>query len=245
MKIDYAIMSSDDNPLYLDFWPIVAKAWKRLGIQPVLIYFGNKEVDRECGLVINQEPNMVNVPLATCWMRFWMAGQMEGVSIITDIDMIPLSKWYFVDQIEDYPKHSYLHINPCIETYSRYPSCYHIASGEKYKQVLEMNNDFNSSYIEMLSKNYDNSTCYIKGGNNKWCFDEYYCTEKMQKNMDLVTLIDRPEGQSGHRIDRTRWIYSEDKLSKGYYFDSHSLRPYDQHKKEIDRLIEIVFKDID
>jgi len=28
MKIDKAIMSSDDNPLYLDFWQSVSKVWK-------------------------------------------------------------------------------------------------------------------------------------------------------------------------------------------------------------------------
>ena len=29
MKIDYVIVSSDDNPMYLDFWPIVSKIWKK------------------------------------------------------------------------------------------------------------------------------------------------------------------------------------------------------------------------
>lgn len=238
-------MSSDDSPLYLDFWPIVSKAWKRLGIEPVLIHCGAKRPDSSLGTIYSIDNTIENMPLAMCWVRYWLAGQMRGVSIITDIDMIPLSKWYFVQQIEDYPTHSYLHLNPCIETYSRFPSCYHVASGSMYQKVLELGDDWNKSYSELLSKSFDNSTCYIKGGNDKWCFDEYQATEMILKNKHLVTLINRDGGQSGNRIDRTDWIYDEDKLSKGLYYDSHSLRPYSEFEKEIDRMVRIAFKDID
>ncbi len=37
MKIKYAIMGSDMNPLYYDFWPIISKVWKEVfDITPVL-----------------------------------------------------------------------------------------------------------------------------------------------------------------------------------------------------------------
>ena len=38
MKIKYAVVSSNNDPTYLDFWPYVAKAWKRIGIEPVLLF---------------------------------------------------------------------------------------------------------------------------------------------------------------------------------------------------------------
>jgi hypothetical protein len=28
-KIDYVVMGANKNPLYLDFWPIVSKIWKK------------------------------------------------------------------------------------------------------------------------------------------------------------------------------------------------------------------------
>ena len=53
MKINKAIMSIDDNPLYADFWPVVSKVWYlRFGIEPVLIYFGKKELSESYGTVI-------------------------------------------------------------------------------------------------------------------------------------------------------------------------------------------------
>lgn len=43
MKIDNVILSSNDSKTYLDFWPIVSKAWKNIDIEPILIYTGKKK----------------------------------------------------------------------------------------------------------------------------------------------------------------------------------------------------------
>jgi len=38
MKIDYIIVSTNDNNLYKDFWPVVKKLWYELiGIKPILV----------------------------------------------------------------------------------------------------------------------------------------------------------------------------------------------------------------
>jgi hypothetical protein len=50
-------------------------------------------------------------------------------------------------------------------------------------------------------------------------------------------MRNRIGGQSGHRIDRTDWNYDIEKVKSGYYYDSHSIRPYKQHKEAIDKLI--------
>ena len=54
MKIDRVILSSDTNPYYLDFWPIVAKAWVKMGIKPTLALVGNEpvEIDESLGDII-------------------------------------------------------------------------------------------------------------------------------------------------------------------------------------------------
>ena len=49
MKIDTVILSSNDNPNYIQFWPIVSEAWSLMGVEPILIYTGNKiEPKRKC-----------------------------------------------------------------------------------------------------------------------------------------------------------------------------------------------------
>ena len=43
MKIDYVLVGTNDNPLYLDFWPVISKVWKTVfNITPVLGYITKK-----------------------------------------------------------------------------------------------------------------------------------------------------------------------------------------------------------
>lgn len=234
-------MSSDDNPMYLDFWPVVSKMWrKKIGVIPVLLYFGkdHQKIDTTYGHVINFD-TPTKTPIATCWARYWFAAQQcHKVCIISDIDMIPLSTQYFVRQIENYDaEKSYLHLNPCIETYGRLPSCYHVATGDNFHSHLEIGDvNFEDSLKKLLYFNFDNSNCFIKGeGDPHWCYDEFYATEVL-KNKDII-MLPREGGQSGRRIDRTDWNYDAGLLRNGYYYDSHSLRPYQQFKNEIDQLL--------
>jgi len=45
-------------------------------------------------------------------------------------------------------------------------------------------------------------------------------------------------GIANNRIDRVRWTYDKNKLQKGGYIDSHSLRPYSEYKNRIDKLVQ-------
>jgi hypothetical protein len=229
MKIDFAIMASDESH-YLDFWPLVSEQWKLLGIEPVLLYFGKgRPTDKS---VIVFEDKGYDLRIATCFARYWYAATLkEKVGIITDIDMIPLSKCYFVDQIETL--NSYVHINPCIETYSRLPSCYHIATGNEYAKILELTDTFENDYKKLTSKVYNNKECFI-GDNKYWCFDEFYATEMINKN-ENVLFLDRKGGQNGHRLDRENWHYDP----KQEYYDIHSLRPFKEHEKKIIKIVEL------
>ena len=55
MKINYVLLSSDENPLYLDFWPIVSKFWlEKFKITPILGLISDKDtslIKNEYGFV--------------------------------------------------------------------------------------------------------------------------------------------------------------------------------------------------
>ena len=69
MKIDYCLLSSDENPFYLDFWPLVSKVWKlRFKIEPILIFIGKVPIPNYYGTVILQPPIPdINLPLQSQW----------------------------------------------------------------------------------------------------------------------------------------------------------------------------------
>ncbi len=233
MKIDYAVMSSD-NSHYLDYWPVISYIWeKKIGITPILLYFGDDYLHSTIGGIVNMGQCKKPIGITTCWSRYWWACQQEDkVSIITDIDMIPLSKDHFTIDLEKYPQSSYIHLNDCISTYSRLPSCYHVASGHTFKDVLQIDSDFEKSLDILLSMNYNNKECYIDENNKHWCYDEFWATEKilLSERKDIYLL---KRDMSKDRIDRTNWQWDKNMQ----YIDSHLLRPYKDYLFEIQEII--------
>lgn len=240
MKIQKVIHSTNSNNLYLDFWPIVSKVWSlKFNIQPILLYVNDKDVsiDNTYGDVIKFDP-IKNIPieLQSLWIRYWYTSQEpDTIFMISDIDMIPLSTYYFIDKISSISDDKYIHLNPCIETYGLIPSCYHIAKGRKFTEILKLADTFEVDIKKII--NFD------KSYSNGWFNDEKYATNCILSSTDTnIILLPREDGQNGRRIDRTNWKYDIDLVKANYYFDAHSIRPYENYKSEIDKLVNITLE---
>lgn len=240
MKIDCAIVSSNNNKLYLDFWPYVSKIWKvKFDIEPILLYVGDDEPDisREYGRVIRVRPS-TKYPeyIQSLFVRYWYATTLgDKVGIISDIDMFPISTYYFKDRIKDVEDGKYVHLNPCIGTYGLIPSCYHVARGDTFKSVFCLQDGFEESLAALEKNN-------RLAGQEYWFADEIFATKKIAEHnkQDAFVLMARANGQNGHRIDRSKWKYSESMLSQGYYWDAHMIRPVDKYKLEIEKLMGLI-----
>ena len=248
MKIQKAIHSSNDNPLYLDFWPVVSKIWRLyFNIEPILLYFGNQDVSTEYGSVIKL-PKVENIPepIQTLWSRYWYTvNEPDTTFIISDIDMIPLSKKYFIENIKDVDEFKYVHINPCIDSYGMFPSCYHIAKGSVFAQTLDLDNDWKDSLNTLLSFFQNTENTNHPSLAFGWFYDEKYSTYKIIKNLsgsNNFVAIPRTQGQEGRRIDRSFWTYDINLLKKEYYYDAHCIRPYSKYKIEIDELSDLLLE---
>lgn len=233
-------MSSNSNPMYLDFWPIVSRVWlQKFNITPILYYIDENhdvEIDETYGIVKRLKP-VKNVPiyLQCLWVRYWSFSEYSNdVCIISDIDMFPLSQEYFIDSIS-HIKEKYVHLNPCLDSYGTLPSCYHISKGSLFSEILSLDSSFDVSVKALNDLN-------IGGGpKEQWFADERFSSKKIldyqKENSNSVVLLPRKGGQNGRRIDRTNWKYDQSKLSEGYYYDGHSIRPYLNHKAKIDEML--------
>jgi hypothetical protein len=243
MRIHYAIVSCNSDPFYLDFWPLVSKLWKtRLGITPVLCYVDsceNSSISREYGVVTRYEP-IDDIPLTfqAQWARFFEASRYEGeVVVISDIDMLPLSRYFFVEQIVDIDENLYLHLSPYPERFPIVPAPYNVAKGNLIKQVLEIGDSWPDSCRSvykrklgpMIQPAHLDAPLY-------WCTDEYYLGMQISRYPDqsVFHFLTREGGLNGRRIDRACWNYSKKLLGQNYYFDAHCPRPYNQFKHLID-----------
>lgn len=248
MKIDKAVHSVNNNKSYLDFWEPVSMIWKeKFNIEPILYYFYKNyfeediEISEKYGKVhriklIEGIPEAIQI----MWSRYYMPSMdLDSIQIISDIDMFPMSRKYFVDQISTVENNKYVHINPCIDSYGILPSCYHIAKGNLYKKYLELPETWEESILSVIKSGFGKTI----NGNDLWFADEEYATSKILKNKDDdVVFIKRKNGQNGHRIDRSNWIYDSNKVLNQEYFDSHSIRPFQANKKEIEKLINLIME---
>ena len=97
MKIDRVIVSTTSHKNYINFWPIVSKSWKNLGIIPTLIYTSNKKIK------FDSEQDVLNInvrgidPIFTAQNARLLVPSLypNDVCLTSDIDIMPLSKNYF------------------------------------------------------------------------------------------------------------------------------------------------------
>lgn len=240
MKIDKVILASDSNNFYLDFWEPVSRLWKeKFNIDPVLCFFYKDyfeeqiEISEKYGKVLRIK-SIPEIPIAlqAQWSRYFFPSlEEQSTWLLSDIDMIPMSEFYFIDQLKKINEDDYVHLNPCMNTYGRIPACYHVASGINYKKYLSLPNNWEKSLYDVYKYSNDKKL-------NIWFADENYST--MQLKDKNINFIERDGGQNGHRVDRDSWKYNEELIKKQFYYDCHSIRPYIKNKQEIDKLIQNV-----
>lgn len=235
MNIDYAIVSSDTNPMYYDFWPIVRKLWSsHIGIKPIFVYFSDKnsvEEYEDCIIHEYKPIDGVDTGFQSQLVRMFITKfYPEHVCLTSDIDMLPLSKEYFNTITLEYDENDMVILSAdAYPNINRYPICYNAAKGNTFNEILDLNCTF-EEYVKRLSS-------YNWG----WDTDELYFGMKVNefKYQNRIKKLNRgwSLGIANSRIDRVRWGYVKNKLQKGDYIDSHSLRPYSKHKELINKLI--------
>jgi len=238
MKIDYAIMGSNTNPMYLDFWPIISKTWKEVfNITPVLGLICDEDsdfIEDEYGLVKKYKAiDGIDTGLQSQIIRLYLAKELTGNIIISDIDMVPLSKQYFIDQVVAFDE-SKIYVmssdNAECNNNKEIPMCYNISEAKLFARML----DLDDTWVEFATR--------LNSMGFGWTTDQNYLWLKMQEfkqnNPNDVVLLSRgwPRG-ADKRIDRLWWSYEPNLVHEGYYIDSHLLRPYSQYKSQVDELI--------
>jgi hypothetical protein len=247
MKIDYVIVSTDNNELYDGYWEIIKEAWiKIVGATPILVSVGDNDFFEKYSdhiLIGYKKVEGIETSFQSQIARIFATSLYDDKTfLISDLDMIPLSKSYFVDNANEVNDDSILIYTSDAYGYNnqiRYPMCYNLAKGKTFKEILDINKSFEEFVkdLKLLNLSWDYPL---------WDTDELYigkCINKFEQiNSNRIVKLQRGfrEGYATKRIDRDYWFnvnYDFKKISEEYYIDSHLLRPYKQHKIEIDRLI--------
>jgi len=237
--IQRSIVSTDDNPLYYEFWPVVAKAWRNIGIQPLVAAIGGVTLDYFYGTVINI-PSIEGISngFIAQVIRFILPCFFpEDVSIIGDIDMIPLRRDYFTKQVAAYDEDSIVVFSA--DAYKgeiRYPMCYIAAKGKYFQEIIGLKS-INSSDILAFIKE-------LHSLNLNWDTDELYFSRRLHASPLLQNTIFIKRGGwnpfARNRVDRGAWHCSKINLCIDKYIDAHCLRPLDKHREQLKAIFKYV-----
>lgn len=243
-KIDRVILASDANPMYLDFWPVAAKAWYQIiGVRPTLALIADASVnvDESFGDVMRFDP-IPGVPTslhAQCIRLLFPAYFPDDICIIADIDLLPLNKAFFVDSIAQYPDDVFM-------VFTNYTVGKEEDNGYFGRDFWSMN--YNAAKGSTFAEIFDVTDVkkipeiiieWSKIGlgffTDEPILAAYVRAWKHAKTR--VVKLDRHPYEDGKRIDRAMWHYNKKLLLEGQYVDSFVVRPYKQFKTVIDRLL--------
>ena len=255
MKIDRVILSTDSHPCYIEFWPMIAKAWNKMGVTPTLALVADKnvKVDETLGHVIRFEP-IPDIPTgfqAQVIRLFLPMFFEEEVSLTSDIDMLPLNKDFLLGSVADITDDKFVVYSSYSDHYrienEIFPICYLAATGKTFKDVFGIQNIEEIS--DLIKYWYKLSSSLIPPvdveDKAKWSRQMIWSTDERMLTAYLKTWKDNNSrciklgNAFDHHIDRNDWKYSPELLKKGYYHEAHLPKPYFEplNKKAIDQLL--------
>lgn len=240
VTVDRVILGCDTNPMYVEFWPMVAKTWKEIvGIKPTLAFIAPRDfpIDETIGDVIRFEP-IPGIPTAfqAQVIRLLLPLYFPNeFCIISDMDMIPLQRDFFIDNLTPVPADSFVIFNDAgkyVQGYPEYLMCYVAGLGKTYGEI------FNIFSIEEICPRLQQWYAVTQG----WTSDQKILFNSINEWEHYKTHVIKLGYDEPRRIDRMRWVYHKELLKKQFFYvDSHLLRPYSKYKNEIDALLETVF----
>jgi hypothetical protein len=189
----------------------------------------------------------------------------DEVCMTADIDMLMINEDYFLKQMEKFDEESLVimdskaydleriecqnHNESCE---NRYPICYITGKGKNFNKVLNTDRSF-EEYTDELRK--------LRLG---WGTDELYFGDRVDNTNHGVNVVKLVRNyttpwKAEKRINRHNFpvilkhegeieaqkrdgVYDLDKLKSDFYIDAHCPRPYNDYKKEINELVEIIKK---
>ena len=139
LELTRVILATNKNIEYSQFWPVVAPIWEAMGIRPTLALIAEDdfEVDTTIGDVIRFKPrkDIPEAMQAQCIRLLLPTLFPNDVCIISDIDMLPVSRSYFVEGAAHCPSGSFLiYRDKAIP--NNYPMCYVAGEGAVFSSIF-------------------------------------------------------------------------------------------------------------
>lgn len=257
------IISSNDNPKYLDFWHITYSAWNKFFPNlPISMAFVTER--QEDDVLVAKMRQFMNVRLfrgvsgvpsgnLAKVARYLLASEFSNdVCTCHDIDSIPLQQEYFSKLLSQKRDGMLMGVGKEVyegtEHAGKFPAGYFTADGHLFKQLFNPNDIPNDKlFLTWKSlREYDHKESPY---NNADIFSDESLIRalvKMNKMSEYMHYVDRGVDIYKDWIDRSWWRVDEKKLFNGGYTDCNMPRPILPSLSKMKDIIRFVYnKDVD
>jgi hypothetical protein len=267
LKITNVIFSTSER--FSVFWNLQAQIWKKhFGIEPICLLVGDRskcDMSEEHGQVIEipvnpDYPHLIQIT----WSKFFHASKAtDKTTLIGDIDLYPLSKHWFTDNIADVPDDAYVHLDadgitqlngtpykwtgrvlspasmPDLGCPTNMPGHYHLAKGSTYTTGLEMRELWLEELEHIVKSGLYNNVRGLRDSDpieqhNLWCAEELRSTKALRRSIAAGRINFRPFSLR-HGIDRT----NGDRLDKSTYLFGEARYRYEPDRLEQGRYADL------
>lgn len=249
MKLSCALVACNDSPHYLDFWPVVKKAWWDIvGIPCIMIYVAETVPDH-----LKADPAVIHFQPIQGWPTATQAQVIrllypallkgDGAVILSDMDMIPMQRDFFHEGFYLFQPNQIVSLRGIDEQEHQIYMCYVGATSQTWRDLfgIQTQEDIRTTMMSWSQRNPADG----RHGGTGWCTDQqilYAAVKSWEiQEPDRVGLL--PWTPTIPRLDRGdpyEWYYHtqelETKIQQSYYIDFH-MPPYKQFKHRIDQIL--------
>ena len=251
MKIDIVLTACNLNTYYLNLYPYVYKVWKEkfnLDLHLILISdtIPDELNDYKKYIILFKPIENINTVYIAQVIRILYPCIFDNLNVlITDIDIIPISINYFIDNIKEYSVDKFIAYTDRYMNNNMIAVCYNIANSTTWKKIFNIENIHDITNI--LIKNYDseyNGSKNCKG----WYTDQKILFEYLMKfkkeNDDIIVILNdkntgykRLDGKSTSKLNKI--INNKQQIIQDIksYSDFHIIRNYNKNISLLNKII--------
>ena len=239
MKISKVIITSTVDKNYLDYWPLVKQSWENLNIEPVLFVITKDNIEIQSNSYFIDKLNPVFV--AQNLRLLIPALYPDEVCLLSDIDMMPLSKQYFQDSISELSENSFVVYRSDATPDNMLPICWNAALGSTWGEIFSIKNkeDIDETLKNWYPKKY-------KPYKKNWYIDqiklrEYLNVFEINNSERVKYFVDNDLGFGRLNRDTLNDDFKEYNKQKEAYVDFHMPRPFLENEELINQVFKLNF----
>jgi hypothetical protein len=237
MKIDFVLTAGNINSHYTKLYPLIYKIWKeRFNLDCYLILVADEIPDyleelKNYIILWNPIENINNIYVAQVIRILYPALFKKKNILVTDLDIFPVSRKYFIDSIKDVDDNKFISYTDRYFKQKMVAICYNVAKSEVWSDIFGINTE--DDIRKFLIENYNNEYNGRKNCSG-WYTDqlklyEYLNNWKKKENHLILKDKDLNFKRLNNRQVNKEYIVKKfkkvlDELE--LYSDIHAIKPY-------------------